>query len=156
MSNERHTSRLLLRGLELLPHPGNRTPPAQGSPPIARTVAVCLWCIEGNVGCETAFSFFPRISIRSPQPIRPSAITRDGDEYLRMPKLLAIFLEARAQGTYDRLLKRLAKIALLILDDLGLGSLTEQQKQDLLEAIEERHGVGATIVTSQLSVADWT
>jgi DNA replication protein DnaC len=41
------------------------------------------------------------------------------------------------------------------LDDLGLGSLTEQQKQDLLEAIEERHGVGATIVTSQLSVADW-
>jgi DNA replication protein DnaC len=76
-------------------------------------------------------------------------------QYLRMPALLALFVEARAQGTYDRLLKRLAKIALLILDDLGLGSLTEQQKQDLLEAIEERHGVGATIVTSQLSVADW-
>jgi DNA replication protein DnaC len=76
-------------------------------------------------------------------------------QYLRMPALFALFVEARAQGTYDRLLKRLAKTALLILDDLGLGSLTEQQKQDLLEAIEERHGVGATIVTSQLSVADW-
>jgi len=76
-------------------------------------------------------------------------------QYLRMPKLLALFVEARAQGTYDRLLKRFSKIALLILDDLGLGSLTEQQKQDLLEAIEERHGVGATIVTSQLAVADW-
>ncbi len=72
-----------------------------------------------------------------------------------MPKLFALFVEARAQGTYDRLLKRLAKIALLILDDLGLGSLTEQQKQDLLEAIEERYGVGATIVTSQLPVAEW-
>ncbi len=76
-------------------------------------------------------------------------------QYLRMPKLLALFVEARAQGTYDRLLKRLSKIALPILDDLGLGNLTEQQKQDLLEAIEERHGAGATIVTSQLSVADW-
>ncbi len=76
-------------------------------------------------------------------------------QYLRMPTLFALFVQARAQGTYDRLLKRLAKIALLILDDLGLGSLTEQQKQDLLEAIEERYGVGATIVTSQLGVAEW-
>ena len=44
---------------------------------------------------------------------------------------------------------------MLILDDLGLGSLSEPQKQDLLEAIEERYGFGATIVTSQLPVTDW-
>jgi hypothetical protein len=37
----------------------------------------------------------------------------------------------------------------------GLAALTESQKQDLLEAIEERHGVGATIITSHASVADW-
>ena len=59
-----------------------------------------------------------------------------------MPALLTLFVQARAQGTYDRLLKRLAKISLLILDDFGLGSLTEPQKQDLLEAIEERYGSG--------------
>ncbi len=76
-------------------------------------------------------------------------------QYLRMPALLALFVQARAQGTYDRLIKRLSKIALLIIDDLGLATLTEPQKQDLLEAIEERYGTGATIITSQLPVADW-
>ncbi|MEJ1965230.1 MAG: ATP-binding protein [Gammaproteobacteria bacterium] len=41
------------------------------------------------------------------------------------------------------------------MDDFGLASLTDREKQDLLEAIEERHGTGATIVTAQLPVADW-
>ncbi len=76
-------------------------------------------------------------------------------QYLRMPALLTLFVQARAQGTYDRLLKRLGKIALLIVDDFGLASLTESQKQDLLEAIEERYGSGASIITSQLPVTDW-
>jgi DNA replication protein DnaC len=76
-------------------------------------------------------------------------------QYLRMPALLTLFVQARAQGTYDRLLKRFGKIALLIVDDFGLASLTEQQKQDLLETIEERYGTGATIMTSQLPVTDW-
>ena len=76
-------------------------------------------------------------------------------QYLRMPALLTLFVQARAQGTYDRLLKRLGKIALLIVDDFGLASLTESQKQDLLEAIEERYGIGATTITSQLPVSDW-
>jgi DNA replication protein DnaC len=76
-------------------------------------------------------------------------------QYLRMPALLTLFVQARAQGTYDRLLKRLSKISLLIIDDFGLASMAEQQKQDLLEAIEERYGVGATVITSQLPVADW-
>lgn len=76
-------------------------------------------------------------------------------QYLRMPALLTLFVQARAQGTYDRLLKRLSKISLLIIDDFGLANMSEQQKQDLLEATEERYGVGATVITSQLSVADW-
>jgi DNA replication protein DnaC len=76
-------------------------------------------------------------------------------QYLRMPTLLTLFVQARAQGTYDRLLKRLAKIALLIVDDFAIASLTEPQKQDFLEAIEERYGSGALIVTSQLPVTDW-
>jgi DNA replication protein DnaC len=76
-------------------------------------------------------------------------------QYLRLPALLSQFVQARAQGTYDRLLKRLAKLALLIIDDFGLGSLNDREKQDLLEAIEERYGSGATCVTSQLPVRDW-
>ena len=43
-------------------------------------------------------------------------------QYLRLPALLNHFVQARAEGTYDRLLKRLTKAALIILDDFGLAS----------------------------------
>jgi DNA replication protein DnaC len=76
-------------------------------------------------------------------------------QYLRLPTLLAEFVQARAQGTYERLLKRLAKLSVLVIDDFGLASLTDLEKQDLLEAIEERYGTGATVLTSQLPIADW-
>ncbi len=76
-------------------------------------------------------------------------------QYLRLPMLLSRFVQARAQGTYDRFMKGLAKLSVMVLDDFGLGSLTDREKQDLLEAIEERYGSGATVVTSQLPVPDW-
>lgn len=76
-------------------------------------------------------------------------------QYLRLPSLLTQFVQARAQGTYDRLLKRLAKLSLLVIDDFGLAALTELEKQDLLEAVEERYGTGASILTSQLPISDW-
>jgi DNA replication protein DnaC len=76
-------------------------------------------------------------------------------QYLRLPTLLTHFVQARAQGTYDRLLKRLAKLALVIIDDFGLATLNDLEKRDLLEAVEERYGSGATIVTSQLPISDW-
>jgi len=76
-------------------------------------------------------------------------------QYLRVPTLLNHFVQARAEGTYDRLLKRLAKLAVLILDDFALAAIGEREKQDLLEALEERHGSGATVLTAQLPVPDW-
>jgi DNA replication protein DnaC len=77
-------------------------------------------------------------------------------QYLRLPALLNQFVLARAEGTYDRLLKRLAKLSVLIVDDFGMGgSLSDREKQDLLEAIEERYGSGSTVVTAQLPVSDW-
>jgi DNA replication protein DnaC len=76
-------------------------------------------------------------------------------QYLRLPALLTQFVQARAQGTYERLLKRLGKLSLLVLDDFGLAKMTESEIQDLLEAVEERYGCAATILTSQLPVSDW-
>ena len=75
--------------------------------------------------------------------------------YVRLPALLQQFVQARAQGTYAALLKRLGKLAVLLIDDLGLSQVTEAQSQDLLETLEERYGMGSTICTSQLPVADW-
>ena len=78
-----------------------------------------------------------------------------GVQYLRLPALLNHFVQARAQGTYVSLLKRLAKTSLIIIDDFGLSALGESQAQDLLETLEERYGVGSSIVTSQLPISDW-
>ena len=62
---------------------------------------------------------------------------------------------ARGDGRYARLLKSLARVELLILDDWGLAPLTSQQGRDLLEIVDDRHGLGSTIVTSQLPVDHW-
>jgi len=75
--------------------------------------------------------------------------------YIRTPKLYYMLGLARADGSYARVLARLAKTSVLILDDLGLAALTDQERQDLLEVIEDRHGSGSTIVTSQLPVEHW-
>jgi hypothetical protein len=57
---------------------------------------------------------------------------------------------ARGDGRYARMLKSLARVQVLILDDWGLTPLTAEQRRDLLEIIDDRHGRASTIVTSQL------
>lgn len=75
--------------------------------------------------------------------------------YIRVPKLMVAFTEARAAGTYSNLLKRLLKIDLLILDDFGIGPLSERETLDLVELAEERYSSRSTMITSQLPVAGW-
>jgi len=75
--------------------------------------------------------------------------------YIRIPKLLFSLLRARADGTYGDLLKRLGKVQCLILDDFAMSTLTEQERQDLVEIAEERYGAGSTVITSQLPMAAW-
>lgn len=75
--------------------------------------------------------------------------------YRRMPRLVEELALAHADGTYTRLLGRLAKIDVLVLDDWGLAPLREQERRDMLEIIEDRHGARSTIVTSQLPVETW-
>jgi len=75
--------------------------------------------------------------------------------YLRLPKLLQELPIAKGDGTYIRLLKRLAKIDVLILDDWGLSKLMAEQRRDLLEILEDRYDSRSTIVTSQLPVEKW-
>ena len=75
--------------------------------------------------------------------------------YRRVPRLFDELALARADGTHRRVLERLAKSELLILDDLGLGTPKESQRADLLEVMEDRYGRLSTIVTSQLDVKKW-
>jgi len=75
--------------------------------------------------------------------------------YRRLPRLFEEVTLAKAEGTYGKLLGRLAKVEVLILDDLGLGKLREAQRHDLLEVLEDRYGDRSTIVTSQLPLKRW-
>jgi len=75
--------------------------------------------------------------------------------YLRTPKLSYTLAIARADGSYARTLARLAKARVLILDDFGLSPLTDPERRDLLEVIEDRHGTASTIIASQLPVDHW-
>ena len=72
-----------------------------------------------------------------------------------MPRLFDALALARGDGRHARLLKTLARVELLILDDWGLATLTHEQGRDLLEIVDDRHNRGSTIVTSQLPVDHW-
>lgn len=64
-------------------------------------------------------------------------------------------MAARADGTYLRLLQRLAKASVLIIDDLGIEPLGAPERKHLYEVLEDRCAVSSTIVTSQLDPKDW-
>jgi DNA replication protein DnaC len=75
--------------------------------------------------------------------------------YQRIPKLFADLALARGDGRYARLLRALAGVQLLILDDWGLQPLDAGARHDLLEILEERYGRRSTIVTSQIPIDKW-
>jgi DNA replication protein DnaC len=75
--------------------------------------------------------------------------------YRRAPRLFDELKLARADGTYPRLLARLARIDVLVIDDFAVAPVTDVQRADLLEVLEDRYGVRSTIVTSQLPPAQW-
>ncbi len=75
--------------------------------------------------------------------------------YYRFSRLLGEMALARADGSYPKLLDRLAKTQLLILDDFGLAPLTDSERRDMLEVLEDRYGRRATLVTSQLPFDHW-
>lgn len=75
--------------------------------------------------------------------------------YLRLSRLLGDLTLARADGSYAKLLQRLARTQLLILDDWGMAGLDDLGRRDLLEVLDDRYGRRATLVTSQIPVDDW-
>jgi DNA replication protein DnaC len=75
--------------------------------------------------------------------------------YRRTSRLFDDLKLARADGTYGRVLGKLARMDVLILDDWGLAPLQDAERRDLLEILEDRYGARSTIITSQLPPAQW-
>lgn len=82
---------------------------------------------------------------------------RDGHRvlYARAPRLFGELFAARAAGTYPRLLTKLAKTTVLIIDDLGSSPLDPNERRDLREILEDRYSNSSTIITSQLEPKHW-
>ena len=75
--------------------------------------------------------------------------------YLRTTKLFEDLALSKGDGRYLKLLASFAKTDLLVLDDYGLEQLGRDQRHDLLEILEDRHGLKSTLVTSQLPIDHW-
>jgi DNA replication protein DnaC len=89
--------------------------------------------------------------------LRAQKACRDGYTtfYARVPRLFADLALAHGDGRFAQLFRKLTKVDLLALDDWGPDRLTADQRRDLMEIIEDRHGKGSTLITSQITVAKW-
>lgn len=74
--------------------------------------------------------------------------------FVRFPRLFTEISVARIEGNLTKYYRDLAKTDLLILDDWGQ-SLSEQERRDLFEIIEDRNDRSSTIITSQLPISNW-
>ena len=75
--------------------------------------------------------------------------------YVRLPTLFQQLAMARADGSYPRLMKRIGKVKVLVIDDWGIAPMAAAERRDLFEVIELRHGIASTIVATQLPVKEW-
>lgn len=82
---------------------------------------------------------------------------RDGFRalYYYVPKLIRQLLSAQADGSLTRLLKKIARVDLIVIDDWGLVPLKPDQHRLFLEILEDRQGKGSMLITSQYPVSTW-
>ena len=75
--------------------------------------------------------------------------------YYVAAKLFRELANAHADGSYGRLGTKLQKTELLVIDDWGMETLKAAQYRDFLEVLDDRHGSGSTLLTSQFPVNLW-
>ena len=92
-----------------------------------------LACALGNAACRQGFSVL----------------------YARAPRLFEELHIAHGDGTFGKRLNALAKTDLLILDDWGIAPLSQPERNDLLEILDDRVGSRSTLMTSQLPPDHW-
>jgi DNA replication protein DnaC len=75
--------------------------------------------------------------------------------YVRLPRLAQDLKITRADGSFVKLLSRLQRIRLLIVDDWGMNPFTDEERRGFLEIMEDRHNVRSTIIASQFPIDTW-
>lgn len=75
--------------------------------------------------------------------------------YKRAPRLYQEIAVARADGSYPKLMDKLSKIKILIIDDFCIAPMSDTERRDLLEVLEDRQSISSTIITTQVPVKNW-
>jgi DNA replication protein DnaC len=122
--------------------------------PLARSLASCHWVrakqnviVLGATGVGKTFLGGALAQAACRQGFRALCI--------RAPRLLHRLAVARADGSYSQELARIAKVSVLVLDDLLLAPMSDVERRDLLEVLEDRYDQSATVITSQLPTKSW-
>ena len=75
--------------------------------------------------------------------------------YQNTARFLSVLKYAKRDGSYLKHLARLNKVSLLILDDFGLQKLDNQEREILMDLIEDRHDRSSTMIASQIPISKW-
>ena len=75
--------------------------------------------------------------------------------YKRVPRLYQEIAIARADGSYPKLMNKLSKIKVLILDDFCIAPMSDPERRDLLEVLEDRQSISSTIIATQVPIKNW-
>jgi DNA replication protein DnaC len=82
---------------------------------------------------------------------------RDGFSVLhkRTPELCRELAIAHADGSLGRMLQKLARVDVLVLDDFAMSPLKDSERRDFLEICDDRYQRRSMILTSQMPVSHW-
>jgi DNA replication protein DnaC len=121
---------------------------------LLQSLAQCRWVrshqsilITGPTGCGKTYIICALANAACRQGFRA--------RYYRLARFIAELAMAKGDGTHPKLLRKLARTDVLILDDWGLAPLTETESRELLEVIDDRVESRSTIIASQLPIAEW-
>ena len=75
--------------------------------------------------------------------------------FVRVPRIVEELAVARVSGAYASTLAKIARVDVVVLDDFLLTPMTETERRDLLELLEDRYSRASTVITSQMSTKTW-
>lgn len=121
---------------------------------LIRSLADCQWVVQHQ-----------NILVTGPTGVGKSFIAcalaqkalRDGftGMYARAPRLLRDLAVARADGSFGKLLDKIARTDILVVDDWAMAPLADSERRDFLEVCDDRYASRSTILTSQVPLAQW-